>query len=324
VAVATNATSNQAIWVSKGGSASNGFALFINTYQTADQSLIFETANGSAYPTLTTGAGAISSNQWHFVTAVVNRAGSSAQLYVDGVAHAATGSIRPDFATNQDLYLGQFKGNVFQFKGLIDEARIQSGTNSSSWIWASYMTVAQNTNLQSYSAIVSTAPPIANPDSYTVNENTTNNVFAVTTNDAVQATGGYLTVIAVSPTNGTASIANGTNVVFTPANNFTGTATIGYTITDNVGGTNTSLVTVTVKSTTPVTIYVNYSGGNLILSGTGGTAGATYYVVGSTNVALPMASWTVLSTNAFDGSGNFSVSVPVDVTKQAQFLRLKE
>jgi hypothetical protein len=113
-------------------------------------------------------------------------------------------------------------------------------------------------------------------------------------------------------------------VVFTPANNFTGTATIGYTITDNVGGTNTSLVTVTVKSTTPVTIYVNYSGGNLILSGTGGTAGATYYVVGSTNVALPMASWTVLSTNAFDGSGNFSVSVPVDVTKQAQFLRLKE
>jgi hypothetical protein len=186
------------------------------------------------------------------------------------------------------------------------------------------MTVAQNTNLQSYSAIVSTAPPIANPDSYTVNENTTNNVFAVTTNDAVQATGGYLTVIAVSPTNGTASIANGTNVVFTPANNFTGTATIGYTITDNVGGTNTSLVTVTVKSTTPVTIYVNYSGGNLILSGTGGTAGATYYVVGSTNVALPMASWTVLSTNAFDGSGNFSVSVPVDVTKQAQFLRLKE
>jgi hypothetical protein len=330
VNVATNANSIQTIWASKGGSSSNGFALYVNTYQTADQELVFETANGNAAPTLQSPVDAVSSNQWHMVAAVINRAGTNAQLYVDGVMVTSTSSlsyVRDDFATNQEIYLGEFHGNSFPFNGLIDEARISSGLNSSNWVWASYMTVAQNTNLESYSAVTSTvpvAPPIANPDSYTVNENTTNNVFAVTTNDAVQATGGYLTVIAVSPTNGTASIANGTNVVFTPANNFTGTATIGYTITDNVGGTNTSLVTVTVKSTTPVTIYVNYSGGNLILSGTGGTAGATYYVVGSTNVALPMASWTVLSTNAFDGSGNFSVSVPVDVTKQAQFLRLKE
>ncbi|HXI72395.1 MAG TPA: hypothetical protein VNN22_18735, partial [Verrucomicrobiae bacterium] len=74
----------------------------------------------------------------------------------------------------------------------------------------------------------------------------------------------------------------------------------------------------------PVTIHVRFSGGNLSLSGTGGSAGATYYVVGSTNLAVPLALWPILSTNVFDGSGNFSNSVPVDVTRQAQFFGIKE
>ena len=56
--------------------------------------------------------------------------------------------------------------------------------------------------------------------------------------------------IAVNPTNGTASI-SGTNIVFVPATNFLGTAIIGYTITDGIGGTNTALVTVTVTTSCP-------------------------------------------------------------------------
>src|SRR4029434_8909186 len=43
--------------------------------------------------------------------------------------------------------------------------------------------------------------------------------------------------------NGTASI-SGTNVVFTPATNFVGTATIGYSISDGNGGTASALITV--------------------------------------------------------------------------------
>jgi hypothetical protein len=41
-------------------------------------------------------------------------------------------------------------------------------------------------------------------------------------------------------------------------------------------------------------------------SGTNGTAGANYYVLTSTNVALPLSNWTRLSTNTFDGAGHFS------------------
>ena len=95
--------------------------------------------------------------------------------------------------------------------------------------------------------LVTNVPPVANPDSYTVAENSSANVLNPLTNDLVQTPGGTLNIISVSPTNGTAVI-SGTNVLFTPSLNFTGTATIGYTITDNAGGTNTSLITVTVSN----------------------------------------------------------------------------
>ncbi len=53
---------------------------------------------------------------------------------------------------------------------------------------------------------------------------------------------------------------------------------------------------------------IEVSGSNLIFNGTGGTAGGTYYVVASTNVALPLNNWTRLATNVFDASGNFNVT----------------
>ncbi|HEV2695398.1 MAG TPA: Ig-like domain-containing protein, partial [Verrucomicrobiae bacterium] len=94
---------------------------------------------------------------------------------------------------------------------------------------------------------VTNRPPVANPDNVSITENTTN-TFTPLTNDVVRTPGGALTIISVSPTNGTATIIGGTNVVFVPNTNFVGTATIGYTITDGVGGTNTSLITVSVSN----------------------------------------------------------------------------
>src|SRR5207244_3421649 len=59
--------------------------------------------------------------------------------------------------------------------------------------------------------------------------------------------GDSLTITSVSATNGTAVIVGGTNVLFTPAANFNGTATIGYSISDGNGGTASALITVTVS-----------------------------------------------------------------------------
>jgi len=97
---------------------------------------------------------------------------------------------------------------------------------------------------------VTNVPPLANPDFYSVAENSTN-TFSPLVNDVVTTPGGSLTMIGVNPTNGSATI-TGTNVTFVPTLNFVGVATIGYTITDNVGGTNHSLITVNVTNVPPV------------------------------------------------------------------------
>jgi hypothetical protein len=47
-------------------------------------------------------------------------------------------------------------------------------------------------------------------------------------------------------------------------------------------------------------------GGQLIISGTNGAPGGTYYVFTSASLQLPMTNWTVVATNTFDPQGDFS------------------
>ena len=107
------------------------------------------------------------------------------------------------------------------------------------------------TNSSIITVLVTNVPPLANPDNYTVGENTGQSTLSPLINDVVRTPGGVLSVISVTPTNGAASI-SGTNVLFTPALNFFGIATIGYTITDGIGGTNSSVITVNVTNVPPV------------------------------------------------------------------------
>jgi autotransporter-associated beta strand protein len=51
---------------------------------------------------------------------------------------------------------------------------------------------------------------------------------------------------------------------------------------------------------------ITLSGTNLVISGTGGPATESYYVLTSTNLALPLTNWTRVATNAFNASGNFT------------------
>jgi autotransporter-associated beta strand protein len=70
----------------------------------------------------------------------------------------------------------------------------------------------------------------------------------------------------------------------------------------NISGT----INVTGTIIPPQIGSTSVSGNAVTLSGAGGPAGATYYVLESTNAALPLAQWTRVATNTFDGSGNFS------------------
>jgi len=73
----------------------------------------------------------------------------------------------------------------------------------------------------------------------------------------------------------------------------------------------------------PVVVNLTASGNSLVFSGTNGSPTAPYYVLASTNLALPLTNWTVILTNAFDGNGNFNFTNPADVNNQQRFYLLK-
>jgi hypothetical protein len=74
----------------------------------------------------------------------------------------------------------------------------------------------------------------------------------------------------------------------------------------------------------PLTIQsTRISNGNLIMSGTGGTANGSYTVLNSTNAAAPLANWTTNSIGTFDGTGAFSSSIPILQTEQGRFFRIR-
>ena len=50
------------------------------------------------------------------------------------------------------------------------------------------------------------------------------------------------------------------------------------------------------------------SGTNLVVNGSNGLSGQTYYVLMSTNVALPFSQWTPVATNVLNASGNFTIT----------------
>jgi hypothetical protein len=156
VNVPSSASSIQTVWGNGNGVAESAECLFyVNNYNTSDGSLILTTGDGGATEQqLKSATGVVSFDQWHLVTAVIDRADGDAQLYVDG-NQVASGAAMTDFPTNTDMDLGQDNGNSFQLSGLMDEARIRSSLNSSNWVWASWMTVAQNSTFESYAAVSS-------------------------------------------------------------------------------------------------------------------------------------------------------------------------
>jgi hypothetical protein len=87
----------------------------------------------------------------------------------------------------------------------------------------------------------------------------------------------------------------------------------GWFGTPPIGAGNYRVVTVNnqvllryVSTPQPIFSGPVVSGANLVLSGGGGVAGASYRMLSSTNIALPLASWTPVLTNNFASDGSFS------------------
>jgi hypothetical protein len=87
---------------------------------------------------------------------------------------------------------------------------------------------------------------------------------------------------------------------------------------------NTILVTTgaPVRPAAPALATPNISGGNLILTGAGGTANSGYTILTATNLSAPI-NWTTGGAGTLDGAGAFSNAMPVSATNPASFFRVQ-
>ena len=81
--------------------------------------------------------------------------------------------------------------------------------------------------------------------------------------------------------------------------------------------------TLTVGSPKPQFATLNLAGTNAIFTGIGGSPGSNYVILATTNLTLPLPNWSALTTNAFDGSGQFRYTNSVSPTKLRQFFIFK-
>jgi len=69
--------------------------------------------------------------------------------------------------------------------------------------------------------------------------------------------------------------------------------------------------------------HSSLASGQLIMSGSGGVTNGTYYVLDSTNPALPFNLWSPIATNQFDSSGNFIFSNAINSLAPRQYYILQ-
>jgi autotransporter-associated beta strand protein len=73
----------------------------------------------------------------------------------------------------------------------------------------------------------------------------------------------------------------------------------------------------------PQITTIALSGANSVLSGTNGVPDWPYYLVSTTNIAAPIATWTRMATNQFDASGAFAITNPINPATPRQFFLLQ-
>jgi uncharacterized protein (TIGR03382 family) len=152
-------------------------------------------------------------------------------------------------------------------------------------------------------------PPVANPDSFTVVEDSAITTFNVIANDTTGPEAGEtLSVTAVTqPTGGTTSL-SGNSVRFTPNANFFGTTTFTYTLADNNGGTAPGTVTVNVTAVNDPPNAVNDS------FSVGSNSGATVFTVLANDTFLPDAPETLTITSVTQPANATVVNNGTNVT----------
>lgn len=128
------------------GESTDGFRFMVNTPNSTDKKLKFETGNGSSQNYANSYSTTAEFGVWKHVALTVNQVTGMAEIYWNGVKTTLDGSILTNFNTNTTLNLGRMTNNTYLYNGLMDDVRIYSGTLSDSDIRA----LSGNTDLALY------------------------------------------------------------------------------------------------------------------------------------------------------------------------------
>ena len=169
---------------------------------------------------------------------------------------------------------------------------------------------------------------VAASGNVTLNGNTVIKLDGSGSNDMVQAGGNisYGGTLNLANISGSPLAAGNSFKVFSAAN-YSGSfssitpSTPGAGLAWDTTQLNTGVINVLVGSSGPVISSTKASGGNLIFSGTGGTASGTYYVLSTTNL---FKSWIIIATNSYDASGNFTVTNSIVPGVPLKFYRIEQ
>jgi autotransporter-associated beta strand protein len=195
---------------------------------------------------------------------------------------------------------GAVKGNVIAGNGSTFEPGITNGT----------MILSNNLTLNSCSTTIIQINKSLSPS---------NSLAQVTTNVVY---GGTLVITNLA----TNSFAAGDSFKIFSAASYSGAflsvvPTIpGINLAWNTNTLSSGVLSVVASPTpSPQIVTTVMNGNNFVFSGSNGVANWPYWVLTSTNLALPMTNWTLISTGAFDPYGDFIFTNPINPGAQQSF-----
>ncbi len=102
-----------------------------------------------------------------------------------------------------------------------------------------------------------------------------------------------------------------------------GTDLVSLTVSGPAGANTSTLPVVVMASVPPVIGGVQIVGGQLVITGTNGTAGVNYYVLATTNLSLPVTNWSSIATQQFGPGGSVNFTNPLNLNGPQTFYRLR-
>jgi fibronectin-binding autotransporter adhesin len=221
-----------------------------------------------------------------------------------------TNGLRMDVSGKADQTLTLASGQTLLGSGRINGALVVSAG----------ATVSPGTNV--------TMGAIGADGAVTLNGTATMKIYNPTANDAIQSGtsisyGGTLNLEFL-----TGTLAAGNSWKLFNAPSYSGSFTLNPASPGNGLVWDTSHLTtdgtLRVISVAPPDITsITVGGGNVILQGTNGPANGNYVVLTSTNVAQSLNLWLPLTTNQFDGSGNFNWTNAITPSEPSRFYLLR-